>query len=360
MWRRILITCWLVLSCCGAPCLAQQGGATDLFTVWDERGRYGFIDGSGRVRIRPQFDGALPFTEGLAAVSIGDKWGFIDPSGKIVIPPSYYAASPFSDGLAAVTIETGGKTRPCGYIDRAGQFVIKPQSEFSCHDFSEGLAPVCAKSPSWDFCRRYGFINTQGKVAFMLPEGVRVEGDFKDGRALVLQERNEEVKAELADGEVITTSVRVSAHGYVDGAGDAVIPARFSDARDFSEGLAVVSAGKPRPADRRDIAGSAAESFFEEGREGSWFCINPAGEVVINKCGAPLSREEVSKRFPKFGKGFGRGFVNGLFFNKIYVGARRTQAGRKAVYGYMDREGKYVWTQLHGKNVTPPWSDMLF
>ena len=86
MWRRILMTGWLVTLCCCAPCLAQRRGAAGLFPVWDERGKYGFIDGSGRVRIGPQFDGALPFTEGLAAVRLGDKWGFIDPSGKVVVP----------------------------------------------------------------------------------------------------------------------------------------------------------------------------------------------------------------------------------------------------------------------------------
>lgn len=429
MWRRILLTCWLVLSCCFAPCLAQQGGAKDLFPVWDERGRYGFIDGRGRVRIRPQFDEALPFTEGLAAVSLDKRWGFIDPSGNVVIPLSYYAASSFSDGVAAVTIATGGATRPCGYIDHAGQFVIKPQQNFTCHDFneghapveiydeqigeplagyvtkdgrasggslradpfsegwallvgvdgtsqyvssrgqspiefnrgwlpntfvdyyspsgpfSEGLAEVCAKSSAWDFCRRYGFVNTRGKIAFMLPEGARVEGSFKNGRALILQEKTEEVRVELADGEVIRMSVQVSAYGYVDGGGRVLIPAKFGDARDFSEGLAAVSTGKPRPADRRDIDGSAADSFFDVEKEEGWSCIDPAGRVVIKKCGAPLSHEEIGERFPKFGRGFGQGFVNGLFFNKFYVAGQQTQGGRKAVYGYMNREGRYVWIQ---------------
>lgn len=409
----------------------------NLFPVWDERGRYGFIDESGRVRIRPQFDAALPFTEGLAAVSVGGRWGFIDTSGKVVLPPKYHAASHFSDGLAAVVVPEAG-SYPCGYIDRAGQFVIKPQREFSCHDFSEGhapvqiydarvgeylagyvtkdgragggslradpfsegwalvvgadgasqivssegkspvqfnrgwvpnsfvdyysplgsfsegLAPVCAKSSSWDFCRRYGFANTRGEIAFMLPEGVRVGGDFKNGRALILREVTEEVKAVLGDGEVVTTSVRISAYGYVNGAGGVVIPARFGDARDFSEGLAAVSTGKPQPADQRDIAGSAADSFFDEGREAGWSCVDPAGKVVIKKCGAPLSREEITERFPAFGKGFGRGFVNGLFFNKIYVGGKQTGRGRRAVYGYMNKRGRYVWIQPHGKNAIPP------
>lgn len=429
MLRRILLASWLGLNCCLAPCLAQPSGATSLFPVWDERGRYGFVDASGRVRIRPQFDAALPFTEGLAAVRLGNQWGFIDPSGKVVVPLNYYAVSSFSDGVAAVTIATGGTTRLCGYIDHAGQFVIKPQQEFSCHDFSEGYAPVeiydeqigerlagyvtkdgrasggslradpffegwallvgadgssqyvssrgaspisfnrdwvpntfvdyyspsgsfseglaevCAKTSSWDFCRRPGFVNTQGKVVFMLPEGMRVEGEFKNGRALILQERTAQVKVELADGEVIKMSAQVMAYGYVNGRGKMVIPAKFSDARDFSEGLAAVSTGKPRPADRRDLAGSAAESSFDGEKEESWLCINPAGAVVIRRCGAPLTREELGERFPEFGKGFGQGFVNGLFFNKMHIGSQRTQGGRKPVYGYMNRAGKYVWIQ---------------
>jgi hypothetical protein len=429
---------WLVLLCCCAPCLARQGGAAGLFLIWDERGKFGFIDGSGRVLIGPQFDGALPFTEGLAAVRLGNRWGFIDASGKVVVPPTYYAASPYSDGVAAVTLATEGATRPCGYIDHSGQFVIKPQQEFSCRDFSEGyaqvdiyderigeslagyvtrdgrasggslradpfsegwalsvgadgssqyissrgesaitlnrgwvpnsfvdyyspsgpfsegLAEVCGMNSSWDFCRRFGFVNTHGKIAFMLPEGVRVEGIFKNGRALILQEKTENVKVELADGEVITMRTEVSAYGYVNRAGKVMIPARFSDARDFSEGLAAVSTGKPQPADRRDIAGSAADSFFDGKEEASWSCINPAGRIVIKKCGTPLSPEEIPERFTQFGKGFGQGFVNGLFFNKFYVGDQRTQGARKAVYGYMDKAGKYVWIQPHGKNVVPP------
>ena len=428
---------WLVWPCCFAPCLAQQSGAADRFLVWDARGKYGFIDASGRVRIEPQFDGALPFTEGLAAVSIGKRWGFIDPSGKFVLPLQYHAVSHFSDGLAAVTVPKAG-SYPCGYIDHAGRFVIKPQNEYSCQDFNEGYAPVqiydmqvgenmagyvtkdgsasgglvradpfsegwalwvsvdgthqfvssegkgpiqfnrgwvpnrfvdyyspegpfseglaevCAMAHSWDFCRRFGFVNTQGKIVFMLPEGMRVEGVFKNGRALIRQERTEEVKVKLGDGEVITMTVRVSPYSYVDGAGQVVIPAKFSDARDFSEGLAAVSTGQPQPSDRRDIAGSAAESFFEGEEAGGWLCINPAGDVRIKKCGVPLSREEIIERFSEFGKGFGQGFVNGLFFNKMYVGRKRTGRGRKAVYGYMDKEGKYVWIQPHGKNLVPP------
>ena len=62
---------------------------------------------------------------------------------------------------------------------------------------------------------------------------MRVEGDFQGGRALLPQEKTERVKVELGNGEIIAWSVQVSACGYIDSAGEVVIPARFSDARDF-------------------------------------------------------------------------------------------------------------------------------
>ena len=40
-------------------------------------GKRGFIDKTGHYVINPQFDGASSFSDGLAAVRIGDKWGYI-------------------------------------------------------------------------------------------------------------------------------------------------------------------------------------------------------------------------------------------------------------------------------------------
>lgn len=422
--------------------LAQQSSSRSLFLIWDERGKYGFIDVRGRVAIKPQFDGALPFTEGVAAVSIGKKWGFIDSSGKVIVPLNYYAVSPFSDGVAAVTVEDGA-SRLCGYIDHEGRFVIKPQNKFVCRDFnegfalvgvyseaagehfdgymnkegelalggqyvradpfseglalvvswsnsvfinkqgetvinlyryagndtlgdeyvpagpfSEGLAEVDIKSASQYGYYRYGFVNKKGMVVFKLPERFRAEGPFKNGRAVIFQEKTKRVRVNMGNGEVIEQGVDVSAYGYIDKTGRVVIPTRFSEAEDFSDGLAVVNTGEPQPTNRRDLVGSAAEPYFT-GDDGRWICINTLGRVVIKRCGEPLSHKELVERFQQFGKSFGKGFVNGLFFSKTYV--VRNQAGeeRKAVYGYMDKSGKYVWVQPYGQNAVPPrwWRD---
>lgn len=52
--------------------------------------------------IRPQYEAAQPFSEGLAAVRRNGKWGYIDDKNKTVIPFHYDLAYEFSEGLAVV------------------------------------------------------------------------------------------------------------------------------------------------------------------------------------------------------------------------------------------------------------------
>ena len=89
-------------------------------------GRWGYIDKTGQYVIRPQFDDVkLPFEDGLACVAIGDRWGYIDKAGKYVINPQFDDAWPFEDGLALVEID--GKW---GFINKVGQYAIEPQFDF--------------------------------------------------------------------------------------------------------------------------------------------------------------------------------------------------------------------------------------
>lgn len=175
---------------------------------------YGFIDREGRVRIDPQFSDAGDFSEGLAWVHIDEeKAGYIDKTGKLVIGPGNYRMSDdsnFSEGLAAVRIGnrfgyldpagsirirpqfeeahkfSGGRARvkldgKNGYIDKTGRIVIRPQYEYA-YEFSEGLAAVEHKQglrgyPQW------GFIDTSGRMVIQ-PQYDRV-ADFTAGMAFV-------------------------------------------------------------------------------------------------------------------------------------------------------------------------------
>jgi hypothetical protein len=62
----------------------------DLWPVKKDN-KWGYIDKTGRLIIPFQFDTADYFSEGLAAVGIGEKTGYIDKTGKFVVPPQSYA-----------------------------------------------------------------------------------------------------------------------------------------------------------------------------------------------------------------------------------------------------------------------------
>ncbi len=62
------------------------------------------------------------FSEGLARFQADDKkWGFIDKSGRIAIRAKFDAAYDFQDGLAPVTVD-----EKFGYIDASGHYVWEP------------------------------------------------------------------------------------------------------------------------------------------------------------------------------------------------------------------------------------------
>ncbi|MDR2360808.1 MAG: WG repeat-containing protein [Oscillospiraceae bacterium] len=70
-------------------------------------GKWGFIDKAGEIRIEPQFDDALSFSEHLAAVKQGDLWGYAALTGKIAIEPQFLQAKSFSNGNAPILGERG-------------------------------------------------------------------------------------------------------------------------------------------------------------------------------------------------------------------------------------------------------------
>ena len=81
-----------------------------------ENEKIGFANMNGEIVIKPQFDLALPFFDGYAAVCVGGqlilehemrfreggKWGFIDKSGRLVVPLIYDRAYSVKDGKALV------------------------------------------------------------------------------------------------------------------------------------------------------------------------------------------------------------------------------------------------------------------
>lgn len=64
----------------------------------DEDGLWGYVDKDGDVVIKPAYQGARSFSNGLAAVSDGTAWGFINEDGDLVIAYQFLEADYFTSG----------------------------------------------------------------------------------------------------------------------------------------------------------------------------------------------------------------------------------------------------------------------
>lgn len=124
-----------------------------VFKVY-QNDKYGYVNENGWL-LKPQFDEARDFSEGLAAVKVGGwngKWGFVDKTGKMVIQPEYDETGDFSEGLAGVRMNNVWEW---GFIDKTGKMVIQPKYE-GFYKFSEGLAGVKMTNGKWGFIDKTG------------------------------------------------------------------------------------------------------------------------------------------------------------------------------------------------------------
>src|SRR6218665_3820425 len=106
------ITSFLLVVFLSASCTPPNYDEIPLAPVKID-GKWGYIYKNVNKIIKPQFDLAWDFQEGLARIKVGDKWGYIDKSGKITIDPQFEEAGSFQEGLARISL--GGKY---GYIDK--------------------------------------------------------------------------------------------------------------------------------------------------------------------------------------------------------------------------------------------------
>lgn len=168
---------------------------------------FGFVDMHGEVFIKPQYEHARPFTEGLAAIQIKDKWGFINTGNKLVIPAAYDDAMCFDSGVARVQ-----KGELWGLVNHSGKIILPCQYK-SISDFSEDLAVVTTGEPQLTS----GFVDSHGKIVIATTYGAA--RPFKNNFA----------------------AVKIGNRwGFINKKGELVIPAQYHNVRDFSDGKAAV------------------------------------------------------------------------------------------------------------------------
>jgi hypothetical protein len=281
--------------------------------------KWGYVDLRGEVVIKPQFDNAGFFSDGLAWVLINDAYGFIDKSGKLVILTEFTYVTSFREGIAIVSkndlknikkirygaINKQGQviidflyedlfgfyeglssakkfgSSKYGFIDKDGKEVIKPEFDTASF-FSEGKALVSVREKK-NGIHNYGFINRLGEYV--------IKPKFKDGVSPFSE-------GLAAVGVEIGKNLKV---GFIDETGNFVIKPQYDNAEDFSEGLAAVRIGNA-----------------EKGRVGF---INKSGEMVIN---------------PQFNHVLFQKFKNG--FSRVSV----KDKNKNELWGFIDKKGNFV------------------
>lgn len=82
----------------------------ETYAAVEKDGKWGFVDVNGKMVIKPQFNDARSFSNGLAAVKQGGLWGFIDSTEKMVIEPQFNDAKDFTDA-GSVFVRIGDQWR---------------------------------------------------------------------------------------------------------------------------------------------------------------------------------------------------------------------------------------------------------
>ena len=322
--------------------------------------RWGYINRAGTLVIKPQFDSAEEFSDGLAFVRYPNREkplkpgetapeiilgaGFIDETGKVVLElesPFYLAGDGFIEGLTKFWTWEAGKGNLYGYIDKTGKVQIKPQFSYA-HEFFEGLAAVCLD-------QKCGFIDKTGE--FVIAPTYRMTFPFSDGFAVVSMD-HEKVGFVNRVGELVIEPQFGNFHpvfkeglapvaypngkyGYIDTQGLLVIPMHFDQAQPFSEDLAGVSVNA------------------------KWGYIDKSGKFIIepkfrsaspfSEGVAPVNSEPGEARTEQTGTGTGYIDKTGkMVITLKFDGALSFVGGIARVYvegkfGYIDKKGNYIW-----------------
>ncbi|MBK6344994.1 MAG: WG repeat-containing protein [Bacteroidales bacterium] len=185
-------------------------------------GKWGFIDKNGNEVIKCKYDKVSDFTDGMAAVSLDGKWwGYIDKQGYEVFPFIYSVASDFHEDLASVCLD-----HPNSHLNAKDHEwgYINKNGELIIklngwgHDFTEGFARIGLFS-------NYKYIDKKGKI--VIPCKYYQSGDFSEGLAYIVKKTGIFNKKEK--------------YGFMDKQGNEVISCIYDSAYNFSEGLSRVS-----------------------------------------------------------------------------------------------------------------------
>ena len=358
----------IMLAACSVQVSAQKSWPCKTWKVIAEDGKYGYIDPDGKVMIKPQWQYAGRFSEGLAIVCT-------TPNGK--------NPSMLNLGDRTVSFEFGNKTS-YGVIDSTGTYIVTPRNNFEIwRSYQNGIAVVRITGKNH-------FLDKKGKLIghydkqydqaykdFIYPQQAgsgHLKGYCNGYGQTVIPHMFTGVENFSGDRAVVLIYNR---YGYINRKGAIVIEPMFDRANDFSEGYAVVKVVENSGNTQRELYGvidtlgnfiiepkwdfisKYSEGLFcvgiKGGKEGVRYgYVDASGKTII-----PIeyeSAEVFSEGLAGAKKDGEMGYINmkGEWVIKPkYKYAGRFMDGTALIVldngkeGYIDKEGKYIWEPIH-------------
>jgi hypothetical protein len=248
----------------------------------------------------------------------------------LVIKPQYRFADNFSEGLAGVVLD-----RTFGFINKPGQMVIPPRFEprrggphafgiGGTSYFLEGLACVKLKDESFELNKQkdelYGYINQQGEFA-IAPQFSQAQ-DFSEGLAWVVTKN--------------LSTMAITKVGWIDKSGQWVVTG--VDGRSFTPAVSEYATYANELMDWRYSDG-LVPFFVVSGNTYLWGYIDRRGRTAIQ----PREFDQVSPFVggmawvsfhepSAYSKGMNSGYTD-----------RKTGRFMQEVQAYMDKSGRLLW-----------------
>lgn len=200
----------------------------------------GYWDLEGNQITATKYQQGKPFFEGRAAVQFKGKWGFIDASGKEIIPPVYEEVHRFDGGVTAVLERKNGKEG--WYImDRMGNKVSEVPFTY-LEEFHFGVTWAAREG-------KYGLINSKG-IGVTLPEfdliGAEQDGGYfltqKGGMTGLIDASGKTIvpfdfKMIMPFADGFAPAQKVEKWGVIDRTGKTIIPFEYEDVTIYDRGI---------------------------------------------------------------------------------------------------------------------------
>lgn len=278
--------------------------------VMDDDLKWRFIDASYNYISDEQFDDSRDFSDGMAAVKIGDSWGFVNTNGEVVIKPQFHEVGDFNDGIAPAYLRvkrhflTNRTHLRAGYINKQGEWVVKPRFR-ETQEFQHGCGIARQQ-------RYYFMFDTEGKKllgsSFFLftrfreitppcnngfVRGIttkRFAGLYSTTGETIIKPNTFNEIGEFTAG--LASAKQGGKYGLINLQGEIVVPPQYRSIEPFSEGLAAFrdrsewgyldTTGKVviQPAFRNATAFREGMAYVQNGYNGPSYFINPSGDSI--------------------------------------------------------------------------------